>query len=182
MKSEIEIKPLAEERIDDFFCYLTDHISDNGKDNSPLFQPISINNLSIPKGLVDSFKDGQSISMDKSGWRRAFIAVNKMNDIIGHIDLKSHSQTYTHHRALLGMGVHRDYRQLGLGKSLIETAIEWANNATAIESIDLWVLSANSPAIRLYKKLGFQTIGEVEDMFRIDGNSLNYVMMTKKIR
>lgn len=182
MKSEIEIKHLAEERIDEFFLYLTDHISDNGKDNSSLFQPISRNNSSLPKGLTDSFKGGQSISIDQSGWRRVFVAVHKMSDIIGHIDLKSHPQNHTHHRALLGMGVHRDYRKMGLGKSLIETAVEWANNATAIESIDLWVLAGNRPAIQLYKKLGFQKIGEVEDMFRIDGNSLNYVMMTKKIR
>ena len=81
----------------------------------------------------------------------------------------------------MGMGVHRDYRQMGLGSLLIESIAEWAKNETTVERIDLWVLSENNPAIHLYKKLGFQKIGEVEDMFRIDGTSVSYIMMTKKI-
>ncbi len=181
MSNDIEIKPLTAKKIDDFFYYLNDHISDNGKDNSPLFLPISRNDLRIPEELIDSFRDGQSVSIDKLGWRRVFIAINEKNDIIGHIDLKSHSQNYTSHRAVMGMGVHRDYRKMGLGYLLIKSIVSWAKNETAIEQIDLWVLSKNRPAIRLYNKLGFFKIGEIEDMFRIDGVSLDYIMMSKKI-
>ena len=181
MRNDIEIKPLTEDITAKFLFYLGDHISDNGKDNSPLFLPISKNDLSIPEALSSSFRDGQSISIDKLGWRRVFIAMNKKNEIIGHIDLKSHNQSYTSHRAVLGMGVHRDYRQMGLGCLLIESIISWVKDKTSIEQIDLWVLTENKPAIQLYNKLGFQKTGEVEDMFRIDGVSLNYKMMTKKI-
>lgn len=181
MKSEIKIEPLIAERIDEFFVYLNDHISDNGENNASLFLPISKDDLNIPIELIDSFRDGHSISINKLGWRRVLIALNKKNKIIGHIDLKSHNQKYTNHRAVMGMGVHRNYRKDGLGGLLIESIMDWTKNETAIERIDLWVLSENNPAIRLYKKLGFEKIGEVEDMFRIDDSSHCYIMMTKKI-
>lgn len=177
----MKIKPLKIERIDDFFVYLNDHISDNGKKNTPLFLPISREDLSIPMELIDSFRDGLSISINKLGWRRVLVAVNKKNEIIGHIDLKSYNQKYTNHRAIMGMGVHREHRKEGLGSLLIESLLDWIKNENIIERIDLWVLSENNPAIRLYSKLGFQKVGEVEDMFRIDGSSNNYIMMTKKI-
>ena len=181
MNLEIEIKPLLADQIDDFFDYLNDHILDNGKNNTPLFLPISREHLNLPPTLIDNFKDGQSISINKLGWRRVFIAINKQNEIVGHIDLKSHNQNYTYHRAIMGMGVHREYRKKGLGSLLIEYIFDWVKNESIIAQIDLWVLSENHTAIRLYDRLGFHKVGEVEDMFRIDNNSLNYIMMTKQI-
>ena len=181
MKKEMVIKPLIAERIDNFFVYLNDHISDNGKNNAPLFLPISRDNLNIPMELTTSFSNGLSTSIGTHGWRRVLIAVNNKDEIIGHIDLKSHNQNNTQHRAVMGMGVDRDNRKKGLGNLLIESIIAWAKNETSIEYIDLWVLSENNAAIRLYKRLGFKKIGEVEDMFRIDNNSHNYIMMAKKI-
>lgn len=181
MARDIKIKPLASERIDEFLAYLNDHISDNGEENTPLFLPISRDDLSLPIAVADSFRKGQSLSLNELGWRRAFIAVNEKDEIIGHIDLKSLNQNYTGHRALMGMGVDRDYRKEGLGSMLIKWMLDWAKNETSIERIDLWVLSQNNPAICLYHKLGFKKVGEVEDMFRIDGDSHNYSMMTAKI-
>lgn len=108
VKSEIKIEPLIAERIDDFFVYLNDHISDNGKNNASLFLPISKDDLNIPMELIGNFRDGHSISINKLGWRRVLIALNKKDKIIGHIDLKSHNQKYTNHRAVMGMGVHRN--------------------------------------------------------------------------
>lgn len=175
------IKPLTSEETDQFLTYLNDHISDNGKNGTPLFLPISRSDLKLPASIADSFRQGQSISIDQPGWRRVFIALNEKEEIIGHADLKSHNQSYTGHRAVLGMGVDRNYRQMGLGRLLIETVENWARQTSTIDQIDLWVLSENGPAIRLYKKAGFRECGEVEDMFRIDGASHNYKMMAKRI-
>lgn len=181
MNREIKINPLPNQRIGDFLIYLNDHISDNGLRNTPLFLPISKEDLGIPMDLADSFKKGQLRPINTSGWRRVLIATNQKNEIIGHIDLKSHNQNYTEHRAVMGMGVHRAYRKIGLGSSLIESIFKWAKKEATIQHIDLWVLSKNIAAIQLYTKMGFQKIGEVEDMFRIDGNSHDYIMMTRKI-
>jgi RimJ/RimL family protein N-acetyltransferase len=104
--------------------------------------------------------------------------VDAQGEIAGHADLRARPERYTEHRALLGMGVHRDHRRQGLGLRLIHAAIGWARTCTQLEHIDLEVLSANAPAIALYEKAGFRRIGEYEDMFRIDGKSLSYTLMS----
>ncbi len=182
MRNDFNIGPLSDHRIKEFFDYLNDHISDNGKDDTPMFLPISRQDLKLPKEIEKSFKEGQDISMDGKGWRRIFIASNNEGKIIGHIDLKSQNQNYTNHRAMLGMGVHRAYRKQGLGSSLIASIVNWAKINTQISYIDLRVLSSNLAAIKLYEKLGFQKVGEIKDMFRIDGESYNDIRMVKKIK
>lgn len=178
---KINIKPLPQTRLAEFFLYLSDHISDNGHGNSPLFLPISRNELKLTEKLKKSFEGGLSVPIENMNWRRAFIAVNHLDEIIGHVDLKSLNELYTNHRAVMGLGVHRDYRKLGIGGMLIDAIIDWAMSKTMLEYIDLWVLSANKAAIRLYEKHDFQSIGVMEDMFRIDGAKHDYTLMTKSL-
>lgn len=180
-KKGITIKSIHREAFDPFFTYLSDHLAHNGKDKDPLFQPMSRGESKVSAKLESNFKVGQSIPTDQAGWRRLWIALNLKEEIVGHIDLRSHNQKHTQHRALLGMGVHRDYRKLGLGSALINTLIEWGKDNTTVEYIDLWVLSNNAPAIGLYRKMGFQKTGEVKDMFRIDNIPYHYTMMAKKL-
>ena len=79
------------------------------------------------------------------------------------------------------MGVHRDYRRLGLGATLIAYAEQWAMANTTLEWIDLQVLSGNGPAVRLYLRAGFTRVGEVPEMFRMDGRSFAETTMTKRL-
>ncbi|MFC4635319.1 GNAT family N-acetyltransferase [Dokdonia ponticola] len=117
----------------------------------------------------------------KIGWRRVLIAVNNKNQILGHIDVKSYDQKHTSHRAILGMGVHRDHRRQGVGGSLIESMFSWVKANTELAQIDLWVLSQNLNAIKLYFKSGFKKIAEVEEMYGIDNKSYNAILMTKEL-
>src|SRR5262249_49359918 len=97
--------------------------------------------------------------------------------IMGHIDLRSRPEQAASHRAMLGMGVHRDARRSGVGMRLLDAAIAWAEGQ-GLEWIDLEVLSANVPAVALYRKRGFVRTGEIPDLFRIDGESLAYTYMS----
>jgi ribosomal protein S18 acetylase RimI-like enzyme len=178
---ENEIRLIAPRELEKFFIYLNDHLSDSGKEGSPLFQPLSRNNSRLPKEKEESFSKGLSIPVGQVGWRRVWIAVDQNEEILGHIDLRAHTDQYIEHRALLGMGVDRKYRRVGLGKRLIETVTSWAVSETAIEWVDLWVLSGNTAAVHLYESTGFHRLGEVDDMFRIDGASEANTLMTKGI-
>ncbi len=178
---EFKVIPLHEEKYNEFFIYLKDHISDNGKNNTLKFLPLSIENSNITKEIVDSFKVGQKIPVGKIGWRRVLIAVNNSKEIIGHIDLKSYNQKHTNHRAIMGMGVHRDYRRQGVGSYLIESMFTWIKANTELAQIDLWVLSQNINAIKLYFKSGFKQITEVKDIYRIDNKSYDAILMTKEL-
>ncbi|WP_370659674.1 GNAT family N-acetyltransferase [Massilia polaris] len=115
-------------------------------------------------------KKRQALSLD-SGRRSA---------IAGHIDLRARPERAAAHRALLGMGVHRDQRRKGLGVRLIDASMAWARDETGIDWIDLEVLSNNRAARDLYARTGFATVGEMPDMFRIDGEQHAYTFMTRR--
>lgn len=79
------------------------------------------------------------------------------------------------------MGVDSSVRGQGIGRKLVSSIVEWVRSASAIEYIDLWVLSDNYPARALYEKCGFTKAGEIIDMFRLDGRSLSYTMMSFRV-
>jgi ribosomal protein S18 acetylase RimI-like enzyme len=175
------IETLAHSEFDIFLRYLNDHLTDNGADGAGYFQPLPRNASRMPPDRVESFRSGLQIPVGEPGWRRLWTANAADGKIAGHIDLRPHSEPYTEHRCLLGMGVHREHRKLGLGLSLIAHAERWAAENTAIEWLDLKVLSVNEAAIRLYNRAGFSTVGVTAHMFKIDGRSFSYTSMTKRI-
>lgn len=174
------IRPLVEENFERFFSYLKQQLLENGR-NGPLFQPQSREDDLLPSDKMTSFINGLTRPISKPGWRRAWIAEGAAGDIIGHADLRARPEPHTAHRALLGMGVRRDVRRSGLGQELVNFILDWAKHTGAIEIVDLSVMSNNLPAIKLYEKLGFTTLCEIEDMFRIDGKSEGDTLMTKRL-
>jgi len=173
------IESVAISELQEFVAYLADHLSDNGKHE--YFQPLSRSDAGVPPKIAASFRDGIAATMSDPNWRRAWIAGSAQNGIVGHIDLRSRQDRFAFHRCLMGMGVHRDHRKRGIGRALIEHAEQWARANTALEWIDLQVLSENTPAMQLYARMGFELVGEIPDMFRIDGRSFSYTTMARKI-
>jgi ribosomal protein S18 acetylase RimI-like enzyme len=64
---------------------------------------------------------------------------------------------------LYQMWVAAECRGRGVGKALLDTAIEWTTSNGA-RSIELGVTVGNSPARRLYKGAGFRAIGVPEPL------------------
>jgi ribosomal protein S18 acetylase RimI-like enzyme len=176
------ISQIEAQEFDQFLVYLNDHLLDNGKDGTAYFQPLSRSGSIFPPERVAAFRAGLEIPLGQSGWRRLWVCRNPNDKIIGHIDLRAHAERFAEHRCLLGMGVDRDYRNIGLGKSLIEHAEEWVKANEPLEWIDLQVLSSNVKAVHLYERSGFKKTGEIPEMFRIDGLSFSYSAMTKHVR
>jgi ribosomal protein S18 acetylase RimI-like enzyme len=79
------------------------------------------------------------------------------------------------------MGVHPEFRRIGLAGRLLAVATAWAVETSALDWIDLDVLSTNVPARRFYEKAGFEAVGEFTDLFRIDGLELGSRTMTKRL-
>ncbi|HEY4187913.1 MAG TPA: GNAT family N-acetyltransferase [Polyangia bacterium] len=165
-----------------FLGYLEDQLNDNGRNGTPLFQPQSRQETGMDAEKAALFHAGLDTPIGQARWRRAWGAFDPRGLIIGHIDLRAHADSCTAHRALLGMGVHRDHRGRGLGRSLIEFVIGWALRSTALDWIDLDLLAGNVPAERLYRSAGFEEVGAIPDMFRIDGQSVRRVLMSKRLR
>jgi ribosomal protein S18 acetylase RimI-like enzyme len=173
------IRPLRPEELAVFLHYLNDHLLDNGRDGTPLFQPMSRASPGFPPEKAAGFSSGMQAAFGQPGWRRVWVALEG-EDIIGHIDLRARPEPAARHRCLLGMGVHRNARRGGLGMALLAAAADWAR-ASALAWIDLEVLAGNQPARNLYRKAGFVQTGEIADLFRIDGESLGYVFMSLQL-
>ncbi|HEY0489307.1 MAG TPA: GNAT family N-acetyltransferase [Telluria sp.] len=174
------IRPAVHTDLAALFAYLNDHLADNGKGGTPLFQPMARSESRLPPEKEAGFITGMATPVGEPGWRRVWLALDEAGAIAGHIDLRARPERPAAHRALLGMGVHRGHRRKGLGVRLVDTALAWARDEAGIDWIDLEVLSVNRAARDLYTRTGFATIGEMPDMFRIDGEQHAYTFMTRR--
>jgi ribosomal protein S18 acetylase RimI-like enzyme len=176
------IRPIDDGNLNAFGSYLDDHLRDNGRDGTPLFQPQSRGDAWPLSEKLTQFRIGRTTPVGDPQWRRAWAVIDPGGAILGHVDLRAHVDPGTAHRALLGMGVHRDHRRQGLGRALVDFAISWAAGQTTLAWIDLSVLAGNAPAQQLYESVGFRTLVTVADMFRVDGRSVDQTLMTIGLR
>lgn len=163
-----------------FIVYLNDHLVDNGAEGK-YFQPLPHRRSVFPAERETAFRDGLAIPVGAKGWRRAWVARSADRQIVGHIDLRAHPDSFTDHRCLLGMGVDRHHRRAGLGAALIAHARQWASDVARLEWMDLQVLSENQAALALYRRAGFVTAGEIKEMFKIDGKTFSSTTMSMRL-
>lgn len=181
MLQKISIEPIETSAFNEFVDYLNHHLSDNGRPGEIHFQPLPYEESKFSAERARAFRDALDVSVGDAGWRRLWGAFTPQRQLVGHIDLRAHLERFAAHRCLLGMGVDREFRKFGLGQRLIKHAEEWAMAIEGMEWIDLQVLSANEPAIRLYNRVGFFKTGEIPEMFKIDGKFLSFTSMSRKI-
>jgi len=175
----ITIRPIGLAAFDDFVRYLNDHLADNGAEGQVYFQPLPRQQSCLPAELAHNFRTGLALPLGAPGWRRLWGAFAPDGRLLGHIDLRARPEPPAAHRCLLGMGVDRSARRIGLGQRLIAHACGWARDEAALAWVDLQVLSVNLPAIGLYLRCGFEKTGELSDMFHLDGASFAYTSMSK---
>lgn len=76
--------------------------------------------------------------------------------VVGILDLRQTiPRRKARHRVLLGMSIREVYRGRGVGRALMERALDWAKAHPDITLVTLEVYAANAPAIALYRKFGF---------------------------
>lgn len=164
-----------------FIEYLADHLTDNNDGKTPLFQPMSREEIWPRDERLVSFREQIGIRVGIGRWRRLWKATTEDGDVVGHFDLHARPEPFTLHRARVGVGVHREHRRRGIARLLLDTALAWAKG-TQLEWIDIDVLEGNHPALTLYEAAGFHRTGFVPDLFRIDGRAVGNVTMTKQLQ
>jgi len=176
----IKVEEIEEDNFRIFLEYLNNHLSENGN-NDFYFLPLTKEQSKFSQDLESKFKIGITKEIGQKGWRKLWVAKNKNNNIIGHIDIRSRKELNTEHRVLLGMGTDINFRNQKVGQQLLNFVIHYCKNQPEISWIDLDVLADNIPAIRLYKKMEFQLLSTIHDMFRIQNLSYDYKQMTLNV-
>jgi RimJ/RimL family protein N-acetyltransferase len=174
----LAIRPVL---LDDRQRYL-EHLAriraESGVDGDPPFTPVT------PADRLDPAKvdfDGFARPVTEPKWRRGVALVLDDERFVGLAELKGDQFRAGLHRCELGIGIERPYRKLGFGRRLMEGVIDVARSTHVVEWVDLYVFGHNTAARALYEKLGFRETGTVVDRFRIDGQTIEDVMMTLKI-
>jgi ribosomal protein S18 acetylase RimI-like enzyme len=83
-----------------------------------------------------------------------------------------------HVQQVQGLGVDPGQRRSGIGRALVEAAVERARQRAA-RKVTLRVLSTNEPAQRLYRSIGFTVEGVLVAEFRLEGADVDDILMAK---
>lgn len=183
----VDVRPLRLSEVGPFVAHLARQMGESGRDGAPHSGPRTVIDRDDTRARIE--RDAR-VPLGEPGWERAWLAwVGERDDprrserVIGHVDLRGGRLAAEMHRAVLGMGVERSHWRRGLGERLLRTALGWARDETDLAWVDLFVFAENAPARALYRKLGFEERGTVEDAFRLDdGTRVADVRMVLKLR
>ena len=89
-------------------------------------------------------------------------------EVVGWCDITPMRPEGFTHCGQLGMGVREGFRRLGIGTRLIDQTICKAKEER-LERIELQVYASNTPAIKLYEKVGFIVEGVQKRARKLDG-------------
>jgi RimJ/RimL family protein N-acetyltransferase len=84
---------------------------------------------------------------------------SETGEVVADFTIKSHEYERMAHVATLGLEAAPAYRGVGLGDALMRIAMQWALAKSTLRRVELWVYAANTPAIALYRKHGFEIEG-----------------------
>jgi len=76
-------------------------------------------------------------------------------EIIGLLFFVPMTKIKNRHTGEFGVSVHPNHQGRGVGRALIKSLLNWANENDRIEKVFLNVFATNTTAIKLYKDLGF---------------------------
>lgn len=118
------------------------------------------NILGIPSERIKRNED-YIISMDNNVHQ--FVAVVKETSgeekIIGTAGLDIYPNPRMRHSGSIGIMVHKDFQNKGVGTKLMEAIVDIADNWLMLVRVELSVFADNEKAIHLYKKFNFEVEG-----------------------
>ena len=98
-------------------------------------------------------------------------------NVIGQCEILNSEWDAAKHVGILGIIVREKYRDLGIGKQLIDMSIRESKKLTDKEKIILSSFSTNERALHLFKKLGFKIIGISQRQFLMESTYIDEVLM-----
>jgi RimJ/RimL family protein N-acetyltransferase len=108
-----------------------------------------------------------------------FVAVDR-GDIIGRLSVARDPHPSSSHVADLGLFVASGHRRRGIGRGLLEQAVDWARGA-GVHKLELHVFPWNEPALRLYESFGFEREGYRKAHYRRGDELVDAILMAFRV-
>jgi RimJ/RimL family protein N-acetyltransferase len=109
------------------------------------------------------------------------VAESDDGEIVGRMSLGRDQHPASHHVADLGLMVALEWRGRGVGRALLEAAVDWAREA-GIRKLELHVFPWNERAIALYERFGFEREGYRKGHYRRGSEDVDAVLMAYAVR
>ncbi len=107
----------------------------------------------------------------------AILLAEVEGQLAGILTLEGAKRRNVRHTATLGITVAKEWRGQGVGRRLIEHAIDWARRSHVITRIELHVFARNTGAIHLYESCGFVLEGVRRQAIHRDGEYIDDLVM-----
>lgn len=100
--------------------------------------------------------------------------------LVGRLSVARDPHPASFHVADLGLMVAAGHRRRGIGRALLEQAVEWARG-TGVSKLELHVFPHNEPALALYKAFGFVEEGYRRRHYRRGAEYVDAVLMAYEV-
>jgi ribosomal protein S18 acetylase RimI-like enzyme len=98
------------------------------------------------------------------------------DQVVGNLMVERRRGRYESHRGDVSMAISKGFRSLGLGRALLDTAVDWSR-AVGIAKLTLGVFPSNQPAIALYRAVGFEEEGVLRGHLRLADGDRDVMVM-----
>ncbi|MES5927061.1 GNAT family N-acetyltransferase [Bacillus cereus group sp. MG9] len=129
------------------------------------------------KGFIDKIGFQKIVKTDSEEMKNLFLVAEVHNRIVGFSRCEGSNLKRLSHKVEFGVCILREFWGYGMGKSLLQQSIQWADE-NEVKKISLQVLETNEKAIQLYKKLGLEVEGILKNDKKLsDGKYYSTVVM-----
>lgn len=177
---ELPIRPAVLADAEAYADHVVRHAAESGRHGMPYF---ALSRAVDRANVITAACERWERPLSEPLWGRTFFLVDPAKKlIVGHLELRGGRVLAEMHRATLGMGLERTYTKQGYGGRMITMAARWARQTAGLSWIDLGVFENNTPARKLYQRMGFVESGVRTDAFRVDdGVRVTDVSMSLKL-
>ena len=111
----------------------------------------------------------------------AVLVADDEGRIVGRLSIARDEHPASKHVADLGLMVAASHRRRGIGRALLDAAVDWAREA-GVRKLELHVFPHNEPAIRLYEEFGFEREGYRRGHYRRGREYLDAILMAYEVQ
>ena len=142
---------------------------------------------SEPEGWLISTSDWRGVGEERRYLRAVRHSANACvfvaetaEGLVGRLSLARDPHPASFHVADLGLMVAASQRRRGIGRALLEQAVEWARQS-GVSKLELHVFPHNEPALGLYRAFGFVEEGYRRRHYRREGEYVDAVLMAYEV-